>query len=103
MLNLVDVKAYLRVDYDDDDNLLSNMIASADAYLHAAVDDYDKYYAEDSRFKSVADDIMLSIVNERYTNRDAFLENQKGKWGASFLLKSMILQLQTWGATNDRT
>ena len=39
-MTIDDIKTYLRVDHDDDDNLINQLEKTADAYLVSAVTDY---------------------------------------------------------------
>lgn len=39
-MTIDDIKTYLRVDHDDDDNLINQLEKTADAYLASAVTDW---------------------------------------------------------------
>lgn len=63
MLTLDDVKKYLRVDFDDDDALISGLMAATDDYLTASVGaGYDK---ESERAKILS----LILISDLYDNR----------------------------------
>lgn len=100
MLELDEVKTYLRVDYEDDDNLIKSLITLAQSYLVSAIDDFETKYALDDDFRSIADACMLSIINDRYNNRDA-MKDDSVNIGMGYLMRSMITQLQYWGKANN--
>lgn len=63
MLTLGEVKEYLRVDFEDDDALISSLMAVADDYLKASVGTgYDK---ESERAKILS----LILISDLYDNR----------------------------------
>lgn len=63
MLTLDSVKSYLRVDFDDDDALISGLMVVADDYLTASVGTgYDK---ESERAKILS----LILISDLYDNR----------------------------------
>lgn len=63
MLTLESVKSYLRVDFDDDDALISGLMVVADDYLTASVGaGYDK---ESERAKTLS----LILISDLYDNR----------------------------------
>ena len=41
ILTLIEVKQFLRIDYDDEDNFLELCIQNAEEYIRDAVDDFD--------------------------------------------------------------
>lgn len=70
MVSLSDVKLYLRIDTDDEDNLLNNLIDTAESYLRDAIDDFDNTYAlADTEWKAKADQAELFLVCDWYENR----------------------------------
>ena len=90
-MTIDDIKTYLRVDHDDDDNLINQLEKTADAYLAAAVTDYSSHYENDENFKASADMAKLAIIAELYENR-----NEAKQDDYSFTIRSMITQLQYW-------
>lgn len=63
-VTLEEVKNYLRVTYDDDDELLKMLISAADEYLKAAI--HEKYDSELSRSKL----LVMLVVSDLYDNRE---------------------------------
>ena len=54
-LTLETAKQYLRVDSDDDNSLIKNLMVAAASYMAAAVDDYSTKCAADERFAGLGD------------------------------------------------
>ena len=91
-MTLDEAKLYLRIDGDAEDSLVESLIASAEAYLRMAVDDYDKN-REYEDFSHLADMVMRLLVAESYENRATGADAQKDY---SYSVRSMITQLQNW-------
>lgn len=62
-LTLEDVKNYLRVDFDDDDTLLTGLMSAADEYLKSGVG--ANYNNESERAKTLS----LIVIADLYDNR----------------------------------
>lgn len=101
MLTLETVKEHLRIDFDEDDSYLRSLLNLGLAYLQGACDNFDTLYGRDSNFTSIADSVIMSIVYESYMNRDRFQESSKVNIGMSYLLRSMITQLQYYNPESD--
>lgn len=89
-MELSAVKNYLRIDFDDDDLFLKMSIAAAEAYLEAAIDDYEQKL-KNKKFKSKADICLLALVQNMYDNRMLI---DKDSRDLSYTIRSMISQLQ---------
>lgn len=63
MLTLEEVKSYLKIDYEDEDNLLGRLIITADEYLKSSV---GKAYDNTSER---AKTLSLIIIGDLYGNR----------------------------------
>ena len=86
MPTLKEVKAYLRVDYDDDDALLMSMIETADEYLKSAVgQNYDR---QSERARMLA----LIVIADLYEYRGSMPGKVSGT--VSRLVQDFSLQLQ---------
>lgn len=92
-MTLEDAKAYLRIDGDAEDDVVASLLASAEAYLRAAVTDYDAHRS-DADFASRADMVMRLLISEMYENRSVGADAQKDY---SYMLRSLMNQLQ-WEA-----
>jgi uncharacterized phage protein (predicted DNA packaging) len=68
-IDLVTVKQFLHVDYNNEDEYLGLLILNADEYLRDCIDDYDTKLAID-RFVAKADLVKLMIVQDLFDNRD---------------------------------
>ena len=72
IVDLQEVKEWLRIDYDDDNAQIQLLIENAEAYLRDSVDDFDIKIAndKDGRFKNKAILIMLVLITNWYDNRE---------------------------------
>lgn len=80
------VKEYLRVDIDEDDKIIQQMMAAAEGYIVGAVGKYDP---ENEK----ANLLYLAIVQDLYENRMLMVTEQQKK-KMSYVYASIILQLQ---------
>lgn len=86
-MELALVKKHLRVDFDDDDDLIALEKAAAEEYAKNAVGHYD-----DS--DPLARLLVLFLVGEMYKNRQYSISvNDKN----SYTVRSIVTQLQTGG------
>lgn len=85
-MELKAVKEYLRVDYDDDDPLISRIMKAAESYIVDAVGRYDSGNEK-------ANLLLLAIVQDLYDNRTLTVTEQQKKQ-LSYTFSSIILQLQ---------
>lgn len=90
-VTVADVKKYLRIDYDEEDDLLESFLSGAQSYLVDAVTDFEKHYADDEKFAAKADVVTAVLVAEMFTNRDGRNDQRRDY---SFVTRSMINQLQ---------
>ena len=91
-VTLDQLKNYLRVDIDDDDELLTKQLEVATDYLKGAVSNFDANYAAYEEFANKADQLKMVLVAEFYQNRD----NENSGFG--YAVKSLIAQLQYFTA-----
>lgn len=93
MLNIEEVRPYIRVDYTEDDSLIHLLIANAESYLRDSVSDYDLKVLNDleDRFKNKAKLAMLVLIKNWYDNRD-FMEFRVGE-KVSYTIQSIMLQM----------
>ena len=84
-MTLEEVKNFLKVDFDDDDSLITLEIAAAEEYIADAVGQYKESSA---RMKL----LLLNIVSTLYENRvyTVLQANEKVQYSH----RSMVLQLQ---------
>ena len=84
------VKQYLRLDYED--SLVDNFILISESYLKDAIDNFDKKI-ENEQFKAKAEMVQLVLIQELYDNRN---QAKKDSTDFSYIIRSMIMQLQYW-------
>lgn len=63
---LEEIKQFLRVDYDDDDNMLSEMILVSEAYIDKMV---GTNYKSDKKAIKLAELLQKKLIYEMYRNR----------------------------------
>lgn len=93
ILSLEDAKKFLRIDYEDDDNLIKLLIANAESYLVDAVDDFESKLKtrNNKKFKSKAKLAMLVLITNWYDSRD-FTEiqvSEKVRYTITSIMKQM--------------
>lgn len=86
-MTLEKVKEYLRVDGDDEDDLIKVMMEAAKEYIISAVGEYN----EDDRTANV---LFAAMVQNMYDNRELMQSDQQMKKRIEYTFQSMILQLQ---------
>lgn len=91
MLSLKDVKNYIRVDVDEDDKLIENMMNSAYSYVRGAIDDFE-IKCENDLFENKAEHIMLFLIAEWYDNRQYSRYEKYNE--VSHIVTAMIQQIQ---------
>lgn len=81
------VKDYLRVDGEDDDQMVFSCVKAAYRYILDGVGEFD----EDS---PTAEMLLLAITQDLYDNRTLTESEQQWKMRQSYTYQSIILQLQ---------
>lgn len=80
------VKSYLRIDYDDDDELIGLFMNMAEQYIHDAVGDIEM-----DNYKVQL--VFLAIVRELYDNR-SMVTTADREQKMTYMVRSIITQLQ---------
>ncbi|MCI6031574.1 head-tail connector protein [Fusobacterium varium] len=88
LLGIEDVKNYLRIDYNEDDNLLQSLMVAAENYLNDAICNLEERLKEE-KFKERAKILMYVIIQDWYDNR----ESGESK-DFNYTIRSMMTQLQ---------
>lgn len=96
MVTLAQAKAYMRIDGTAEDDLISSLIASAEAYLKGAVDNFTATYSASSSFAALADMLELAYVVELYRNRDNINDPRAAEKHFSYMFFAQMTQLQNW-------
>ena len=103
MIQASDVKAYLRIDYSDDDNFIADIIQSGYDYLADAIDDFSDLYSGDEVFSRKADMwVMTQWCPPMYDQREGMLTDKDIK--LNYVARAMLTQLQMYRVeeeTND--
>lgn len=69
MLNITDVKNFIRAT-DDDDELVQNLMLAADSYLDGAISNYNEIYSNSSpKWQAKADLAKKLLIADWYENR----------------------------------
>lgn len=97
ILSLEEVKEYLKIDYDDEDNLLNDLILTAESYLYNATGiEYDSS-------NQLAKLYCRVLVNEWFKDRGLTMSASKTMNIIDknrYTLQSILLQLKL-GGDND--
>ena len=86
-MKLEDVKLYLRIDGDEEDTLIQNMMQAGAEYIRSAVGEYDDA-------DPTAQILLAAIVQNMYDNRELMQSEQQMKKRIEYTFQSIILQLQ---------
>lgn len=97
-VTVADLKKYLRVDGNEEDDLLAHFLAAAESYLSNAITNYAEYYEANEKFQAQADLLKMVIVSEQFNNRDG---RNDPRSDFSFAIRSMVNQLQYFVAEGD--
>ena len=90
-VTVADLKKYLRIDDNEEDDLLEHFLNTAESYLSNAITDYAAHYEASEKFQAQADLLKMVIVSEQFNNRDG---RNDPRHDFSFVIRSMINQLQ---------
>ena len=91
-VTLEQVKTYLRVDLDIEDDLIKYCMQGAESYLVNAIDNFTKNCKHED-FAASADTLRLAVIAEMYVNRDSLDEKTQE---FPYFIRSMITQLQNY-------
>lgn len=86
-MDLEDIKNYLRIDGDEEDDLLRTMIDAGKEFIRSAVGEYDDT-------DSTAQVLLAAVVQNMYDNRELMQSEQQVKKRIEYTFQSMILQLR---------
>ena len=95
MIQASDVKAYLRIDYADDDNFIADAIQTGYDYLADAIDDFSELYEGDAVFGRKADMwVLTQWCPPMYDQREGMLTDRDSK--LNYAARAMLTQLQMY-------
>lgn len=90
MITIEQAKLYCRIDNDEENELIQNLIDTADSYIKTACGEYDK----DS---SKAELCQKILVNHWYENREATGSSK----GIKYSLDNLLLQIRYGNESSD--
>ena len=97
MVELAEVKEYLRIPYDDEDTFIQAVIDAGYIYLENAVEYYHELYESNESFSKLADYfVKTQWCPTAYDNREGMLA---GNVQLSYTARSIITQLQLYTYT----
>ena len=97
MVELAEVKEYLRIPYDDEDTFIQAMIDAGYIYLENAVEYYHELYESNESFSKLADYfVKTQWCPTAFDNREGMLA---GSVQLSYTARSIITQLQLYTYT----
>ena len=103
MIQASDVKAYLRIDYADDDNFIADIIQTGYDYLADAIDSFSELYEADTVFSRKVDMwVMTQWCPPMYDQREGMLTDKNT--GLNYTARAMLTQQQMYKVeeeTND--
>ena len=95
MIQTSNVKEYLRIDYEDDDNFIANVIQLGYDYLADAIDDFSELYSGDTVFGRKADMwVLTQWCPPMYDQREGMLTDRDSK--LNYAARAMLTQLQMY-------
>ena len=97
MVELAEVKEYLRIPYDEEDIFIQAVIDAGYIYLENAVEYYHELYESNESFSKLADYfVKTQWCPTAYDNREGMLA---GNVQLSYTARSIITQLQLYTYT----
>lgn len=72
MIDLAQVKNYLRIDYEDEDLYLETLLEVSLIYIDSMV---GEKYKEDKKAVKLASILQLKIIRDMYEERSTFVQN----------------------------
>lgn len=97
-MELKELKNYIRIDYDSDDELLKLLIYTSDIYLRGAVNNWDALIDENSKHYQMAKVLQMALIGEMYDNRNYNDEKLTIK---NNIINTIIFQLNLVGGNYD--
>lgn len=75
-MTLEDVKTYLRIDYEEDDNLLDSLIEVSEEYIDSCV---GTAYKSDEKAIKLANLLQKKLISDMFENRGTEISNSTKK------------------------
>lgn len=94
MITCEEAKEYLRINIDDDDNLINEIIVGGYDYLRDAIDDFDEIYEQNETFARKCDlFVKTKWIPPNYDNREGM---EFGADKLSYTARSLLTQLSLY-------
>lgn len=90
-MDLERVKQHLRVDYDEDDVYISNLIDVSEIYIESCV---GEQYKTDTKAVKLADLLQLKLIQDMYDNRGTEIANKTKK---DMIVTTILDKLSNFG------
>ncbi|WP_300924838.1 head-tail connector protein [uncultured Clostridium sp.] len=90
IIELKDAKEFLKVDYDDEDSIIEDLIIAAEIYLKSAT---GKDFTNENKLAVL---YCKVLINEWYNNRELIYKKSESD-KVRFTLQSILLQLKYSG------
>lgn len=87
MVSLEEMKQYLRIDYSDDDELITSLIQQAQIYIDSCCGINYKLHTDKVNLANL---LIKKIVSDQYDNRGLYLDSKKNGYDR---MSSTILEL----------
>lgn len=71
-MTLEEIKSYLRIDYEDDDEILINLIEISEEYIDSCV---GTAYKSDEKAIKLANLLQKKLINDMFENRGTEISN----------------------------
>ena len=94
MITLKDVREYLKIDYNEEDAYLQNLIEISEIFIDSCV---GTNYKTDEKMVKLAELLQKKIINEMYENRSTTVTNDK----QDIIVMSILNILALKGDTNE--
>jgi len=94
-MTLEEIKNYLRVDYEDDDKLLEQLINISEIYIDSMV---GEGYKTDEKAIQLSNLLKYKLISDMYENRGAEIPNNTKK---DIIVTSILDKLSLYGDSNE--
>lgn len=99
MVSLDETKKYIRIDYNDDDDIIIDLIEIAQIYVDSMA---GVQYKEDEKLVKIANLLIKKLVNEMYENNSFTIPGNANK---DIIVNSMMdkLAISNWSDENGES
>ena len=87
-MNLKEIRGYLKIDYNDEDEYLQELIEVSQIYIDSCV---GESYKKDAKKVKLAEILQKKLINDMYENRSTTVINDKQDRTASSILDILAI------------